>query len=181
VGVTEFDASLPAINEDTIDHHCFGCGNANPHGLRLRFRPLDDGRVWADFTPARNHEGYLGMTHGGILSTVLDEGMSWAVTYAGDLGVTARLAVTFRQPARIGETLRIIGGVTQRRSRTIETRGEVIALGTGTVLATAEGRFVRVSREQAASWRDQYGAHDEDTVFGQAANRNARGSGIARD
>jgi acyl-coenzyme A thioesterase PaaI-like protein len=171
--MTEFDSSLPAINEDTIDHHCFGCGNANPFGLRLRFRPLADGRVWAEFTPTRNHEGYLGMTHGGILATILDEGMSWAVTHAGDLGVTARLGIIFRQPAQVNGTLRVVAGITSRRSRTIETRGEVYAVASGALLASADARFVRVSAAQAAAWRKQYGVGDNASAFSRAANRNA--------
>jgi acyl-coenzyme A thioesterase PaaI-like protein len=172
--MNEFDPSDPAINEDTIDHYCFGCGNGNPAGLRLRFRPLADGRVWAEFVPLRQHEGYLGMTHGGILATILDEAMSWAVTNAGDLGVTARMTTTFRHPVRLGESLRVVGSIASRRSRTIETRAELFSVATGTLLAEAEGRFVRVSREQAAAWRDAYGVVDDESVFGQAAMRNAR-------
>lgn len=168
-----FDETIPAINEDTIDHNCFGCGDLNRNGLRLRFRPLPDGGVWASFTPAASHEGYMGMAHGGILSTVLDEAMSWAVTYHGDLGVTARLSLTFRMPARLNTDLRALAWVTARRARTIDTRAELRDADTGSLVAEAEGRFVRVSREQAGRWRDAYGTGIEGSVFGDAASRNA--------
>ncbi|MGH9173466.1 MAG: PaaI family thioesterase, partial [Vicinamibacterales bacterium] len=171
----QFDVTLPAINEDTIDHNCFGCGNQNLNGLRLRFRPLDGDGVWAAFTPSASHEGYLGLTHGGIISTVLDEAMSWAVTHTGDLGVTARMALTFRRPLRLGQETRVLAWVTGRRARTIDTRAELRDQATNDVLAAAEGRFVRVTREQAAAWREAYGTQIDETAFGAAARRNAEG------
>lgn len=170
---SRYGYSVDPINEDTIEHGCFGCGNGNPHGLRLRFRPLPDGGVWADFTPAREHEGYLGLTHGGILSTVADEAMSWAVTTAGDLGVTARMSLTFRQPAQLGDALRVEAWTTNRRSRTIDTRAEIRSRVTGELLTAAEGRFVRVSRAQAAAFRAGYGDAIDESAFGVAARRNA--------
>jgi acyl-coenzyme A thioesterase PaaI-like protein len=169
----QFDVTAPAINDDTIDHHCFGCGNQNPSGLRLRFRPLTDGGVWADFSPTRNHEGYMGMTHGGILSTILDEAMSWAVTHAGDLGVTARMTLTFRRPVHLGQQIRVLAWVTGGKARVIDTKAEVHDLETGGLLASAEGRFMRVRPEQAAAWRELYGDQIDDSAFGAAARRNA--------
>lgn len=167
-----YDVAVPAINADTVDHHCFGCGNANPHGLRLRFRPRADGGVWARYTPTRDQEGYLGMTHGGILATMLDEAMSWAITQAGDLGVTARMTLTFRQPARVGDELLLLAEAPTRRGRLLETRAEARRASDGTVVAAAEGRFVRVSKQQAAEWRAAYAA-DDDSAFARAAARNA--------
>ena len=171
--ISAYDVTLPVINDDSIDHHCFGCGNQNPAGLRLRFRPLSDGGVWAAFTPARDHEGYMGMTHGGILSTVLDEAMSWAVTHTGDLGVTARMSLTLRKPVRLGQDVRVLAWVVGRKARTIETRADILDATTGELLAQADARFVRVSREQAAAWRVAYGDQIDDSVFGDAARRNA--------
>lgn len=168
-----YDLSVSPINDDTIDHHCFGCGNKNPIGLRLRFRPLADGGVWAVFTPTADHEGYMGMTHGGILSTVLDEAMSWAVTNEGDLGVTARMSLAFRKPVALGQELRVLAWIVGRKARAIDTRAEVRDLQTDQVLAEADGRFMRVTPEQAAAWRASYGDQIDDSVFGVAARRNA--------
>ena len=168
-----FDASVPAINDDTIDHHCFGCGNQNPSGLRLRFRTMSDGGVWADFEPTRNHEGYMGMTHGGILSTVADEAMSWAVTHAGDLGVTARMSLAFRRPVRLGQGIRVLAWVVSRKARAIDTRAELRDVETSELLATAESRFMRVTPAQAAAWREAYGDQIDESAFGAAARRNA--------
>ncbi len=169
----EFDVSVAAINDDTIDHHCFGCGNLNPAGLRLRFRPLSSGGVWAAFTPTRAHEGYMGMTHGGILSTVLDEAMSWAVTHTGDLGVTARMTLTFKRPVRLGQEILATAEVVGMKARAVDARAEVRDRITGALLAAADGRFMRVTPDQAAAWREAYGDQIDNSSFGAAARRNA--------
>jgi uncharacterized protein (TIGR00369 family) len=169
----EFDLRSPVINDDVIEHHCFGCGSLNPMGLRLRFRAHGDDGVWADFTSTQAHEGYLGIAHGGILATILDEALSWAVTHTGDLGVTGRMSIAFRRPARIGSTLRVVGRVSTRQSRTVQAAAEIRDIETGLLIADAEARFVRVSKGQAAAWSEQYGSGIAGTAFGAAAEHNA--------
>jgi hypothetical protein len=65
------------------DHNCFGCGADNPWGLHLIFFAEPGGAVYSHWTPQVNHQGYDGMVHGGIISTVFDEVMAWSVTNAG--------------------------------------------------------------------------------------------------
>jgi acyl-coenzyme A thioesterase PaaI-like protein len=115
----------------------------------------------------------MGMTHGGILSTIADEAMSWAVTYAGDLGVTARMSLTFRRPVRLGQEIRVLAWVVGRKARAVDTRAEVRDRDTSELLATAEGRFMRVTPEQAQAWREAYGDQIDESAFGAAARRNA--------
>ena len=50
---------------------CFGCGLANPRGLRLQSYAADD-HVTAQFTPWPEHDNGLGFLNGGIIATVLD-------------------------------------------------------------------------------------------------------------
>ncbi|HUG15593.1 MAG TPA: PaaI family thioesterase [Thermomicrobiales bacterium] len=173
MGVIEFDPSAPIVNDGAVDHWCFGCGNLNESGLKLRFRAHAAHSVWAELTPSRAHEGYLGMTHGGILATMLDEAMSWAITHAGDIGVTTRMSLTFRQPARVGEPLRVVGEVARTRSRAIDARAVIRQIASGELVAEADARFMRVSREQAAEWRSAYGEQIEGSAFGDAVGRNA--------
>jgi uncharacterized protein (TIGR00369 family) len=144
----------------TIDHGCFGCGIQNEIGLRLAFYRTDDG-VTATFTPRAEHEGYTRMTHGGIVSTVLDEAMSWAVIDSGRLAVTARMSVDFRRPVPSGEALTINARVTRDRGRAVETRGEIRSAN-GEALASSTGLFVRVSEEQQREWESTYLLNSED-------------------
>lgn len=138
----------------TTDHGCFGCGERNPIGLQLAFYRTDEG-VRAEFTPRGEHEGYTRMVHGGILSTILDEAMSWAVIDSGRLAVTARMSVDFRKPVASEEALEISASVTRDRGRAVETHGE-IRNREGVVLASSTGLFIRVSQEQQREWEATY-------------------------
>ena len=150
-----FDHSAPIINRSAREHHCFGCGTSNDIGLQLAFRRSPAG-VWAELCPDRRYEGYVGMVHGGVLSAMLDEAMSWAITVDGDFAVTARLNTSFRQPARIGRLLRVEGRVVQVRKRLIDTAAFITDIEASEVVAAAEGRFMRVSAAQADAWRHEY-------------------------
>lgn len=141
------------------EHNCFGCGALNPHGLRLRFyeREHPDGGVWAPWTPSPTEEGYVGMVHGGIVSTVLDEVMAWACYRKQIWGVTGRLNVRFRKPVVVGMATRAEGWIVQRRGRVLELAAELRAVETGQLLADATATFMRVPESQAAEWQRRYG------------------------
>jgi len=136
------------------DHGCFGCGEQNPIGLRLKFHRVD-GAVQARFTPEKMHEGYVHMTHGGIVATLLDEAMSWAVIDRGQLAVTAKMDLHYRRPVPVGEPLVVIARVDRDRKRLLEASGELRSQ-TGELLATANGVFMRVSPEQQHAWKAIY-------------------------
>src|SRR5262245_2804851 len=59
---------------------CFGCGPANPKGLRLRGFP-GWARVIAEGTPSPEYEAYQGMLSGGIIGTLLDCHCNWAAAW----------------------------------------------------------------------------------------------------
>lgn len=139
------------------DHYCFGCGRLNPNGLRLQFFPLETGDgVWAPFIPAREQEGYMGMVHGGIITTVLDEAMAWSL-YRHDIwAVTGRMSLSFKRPVEVGVESRVVGRLINDRGRLLDVRGELIRTSDGALLAEAEAVFARVPASQAESWRDRY-------------------------
>ena len=137
------------------DHGCFGCGEQNPIGLRLQFHRIGD-EVQANFTPKKAHEGYAAMMHGGIVSTLLDEAMSWAVIDRGHLAVTAKMEIEFKRPVPVAEPLLVIGRVERDRRRLVEAAGELRS-ESGDLLATAHALFMRVSDEQQRAWEGIYG------------------------
>ena len=58
-------------------NHCFGCGPANPKGLRIR--SFEDGEgLAAEWTPEPHHEAFDGMLNGGIIGALLDCHSNWA-------------------------------------------------------------------------------------------------------
>lgn len=111
---------------------CFGCGPANPKGLRLRSFAAEGGTV-ADFTPWPEHDNGLGFLNGGIICTVLDcHSATPMVLEAERLGlvsgdaplpfVTAGLEVKYLRPAPLHETsqLRAIATSVTESSMTVE-------------------------------------------------------------
>ena len=83
----------PDAIEPRRQSSCFACGERNPHGLGLRFVTAIDGSVLANWRLRDLHEGFAGIIHGGIVSTVLDEAMSKAVAAGGEPGMTCRLEI----------------------------------------------------------------------------------------
>src|SRR5213594_4501641 len=139
-GARHLVARLSELGVD-FQHWCFACGQLNPGGLRLDFEVSRD-RAEARYTALQRHQGYDGLLHGGVVTALLDETMGWAIFHQGIWGVTARIAVAFRQPVKVGEELRVVGEVARMRSRAIETRGTVSRTSDGVVLAEADATFL---------------------------------------
>ena len=137
-------------------HHCFACGTLNTGGLGLTMH-VEPGRSWVETTLDRRFEGWEGMAHGGILCTILDEVMAWALVGADNWGVTARMSVEFRKPVEIGRAIRAEGWATETRKRIVDTAGRIVAADDGTVLAEATGRYVAASDARKRELRQAYG------------------------
>jgi uncharacterized protein (TIGR00369 family) len=120
---------------------CFACGQANPIGLRLRFR--DDGNgIRAEFTPGPQYQGYDGVLHGGIVAAALDDAMANLFHRRGRETVTARLEIRYRREAPIGRRLIVTARTTAERGRMF-TAEATLALPDGTRLAEARGTLMR--------------------------------------
>jgi uncharacterized protein (TIGR00369 family) len=138
------------------DHNCFGCGADNPWGLHLIFFAEPGGSVYSHWTPEVNHQGYDGMVHGGIISTVFDEVMAWAVTNAGIWAVTGRLSTTYRKPVEVGTPTIARAEISNVTSRTAEVTAAIRRESDNLLLAEATALFIRVSEKQAAAWQVKY-------------------------
>lgn len=103
------------------DMTCFGCGPANPKGLRLRSFPADGATV-AEFTPWPEHDNGLGFLNGGIICTVLDcHSATPMILEAAELGltepggilpyVTAGLEVHYLRPTPLAEPSQLSASV----------------------------------------------------------------------
>lgn len=128
---------------------CFVCGESNPLGLKLRFH-ADGDTVRTTFVPRAEHIGFKGVTHGGLLATVLDEVMVWACAVRTKrFAYCAEFTVRFLQPASPEVELTAIGRLVEnRRDRIFQAAGELVG-PSGTVLATATGKYLPLKAEQA--------------------------------
>jgi uncharacterized protein (TIGR00369 family) len=99
-------------------HNCFACGSLNTHGIQLELH-AGDGRCWTELELDRRFEGWEGIAHGGIVCTILDEVMAWALVDSDSWGVTARIQVEFKRPVPIGRLIRGEGRVVEMRRRVV--------------------------------------------------------------
>lgn len=137
-------------------HNCFACGSLNLHGLHLEIH-VETGRSWTTTTLDRAFEGWEGIAHGGIICTILDEVMAWALVGADNWGVTAKMEVSFRRPVPVGRMLHAEGSITRSRRRLVETTARLIDAETGDVLASASGLYVAADDERKRELRERYG------------------------
>ena len=121
---------------------CFACGINNPIGLKLKF-DFEGERYVTRFTPKKEHQGYTGITHGGIISTILDEAMAKLIYEKGHLAVTTELKIRLRKAVPIGEELTVSGWIVSEARRAIDCAAEA-RNPKGELVAEAEGRMVKV-------------------------------------
>ena len=122
------------------DRHCFVCGSENQNGLRLAFRFPDSKTCSATWVSEPRFQGYAGMVHGGILTSLLDEVMAHALIHQGLRIVTAGMSIRFQRPGPVGEALTFVARHSRSRRR-IHYAEATACLADGTVIATAEGRY----------------------------------------
>lgn len=125
------------------DGYCFACGDKNPHGLKMKFQiDREKQAIHTIFTVEPTYQGWDGVVHGGIISTLLDETMANLVYHLGFNAIAASLEVRFKQPAPILEPLLIQGEITEVHKKLVRAKASV-AKEDGTVLATGISSFVR--------------------------------------
>jgi uncharacterized protein (TIGR00369 family) len=137
-------------------HHCFACGELNEVGLHLRLN-LEPGRCWTELALPRRFEGWEGIIHGGILSTILDEVMAWSLVSHDNWGVTARMSVAFRKPVTVGQAIRAEGWITESRRRIQVTAGRIVDAESGVELAVAEATYVAATDVRKRELKERYG------------------------
>jgi acyl-coenzyme A thioesterase PaaI-like protein len=144
------------VRYELVPHNCFACGTLNTNGLGLLLH-LEPGRSWTELTLDERFQGWDGIAHGGITTTILDEVMAWALVAKDNWGLTARLSVEFRKPVAIGAPIRADGWVTTSRRRIVETAARIVDLTTGVELATATGVYVAADATRKQELQARYG------------------------
>ena len=142
-------------------HNCFACGELNEIGLHLKLN-LEPGRCRTELTMPRRVEGWEGIIHGGILCTILDEVMAWALVEQDSWGVTARMSVQFRRPVLVGQAIRAEGWVVDAKRRLQRAAGRIVDAESGLELASAEATYVAASDAKKRELKERYGVRDEE-------------------
>jgi acyl-coenzyme A thioesterase PaaI-like protein len=140
---------------EVAPHACFACGELNVHGLHLVLHVAEDA-CWTELTLLPDFQGWEGIAHGGIVATILDEVMGWALASADSWGYTARLSIEYRRPVPIGARIRGEGRVVEHRRRLLSTTARLLDPISGDVYATAEGLYVAAPLAQREELKARY-------------------------
>jgi len=132
---------------------CFGCGPANPQGLRIGSfpDPKNPDEVIAEWQGSLMHEAFPGMLNGGIIGALLDCHSNWTAAYhlmkkAGldqpPCTVTADFHVSLKRPTPSAEKVFL-------RARVVESSEDRATIEAtleagGKICATCKGNFVAV-------------------------------------
>ena len=129
-------------------YECFACGTANPIGLKLQFYRLGD-NICTEIDLGKYHVGWSNISHGGIISTILDEVMSWTVLYFKRIFfVTRRMEVKYIRPIFVGTQLTAEGSIVGcMEGKKIKVKGS-IRDNNGNLMARSTGEFVAILKEE---------------------------------
>lgn len=120
--------------------NCFVCGQKNPIGLHISFI-FQNGVCRGEFTPDENHVGFDGVTHGGIIFSVLDDVMANWLFLQKAHGLTAKCAIRYRTPLPVGQMIVVECRLKMHRGRLVQLASR--ALGDGdTLIAEADASFM---------------------------------------
>lgn len=128
------------------NNHCFVCGKNNPFGLHIPVKScIKDNTVTFTWVPGPNHQSYAGIVHGGILATLLDEAMGYAVMgeKISRRIVTLEYTLYYRHPTPVGLPLKVVATMGAQRHQVIMARGTILAPD-GTILVEATGKFYEI-------------------------------------
>jgi len=128
--------------EFKYDHHCFACGEQNPAGLKLKFTQEGE-KISTIFCPPKIYEGYPGVLHGGIISTVFDEVMSQCLWVLGEPAFTARLEIRFRRNIPVLKSAKFEAQIVRRKGLLVDLEAKAF-LEDGQLAAEAKGRFMLI-------------------------------------
>lgn len=122
------------------DHMCFACSPNNPIGLKLVFE--NEGDICrTSFVAGPEHQGWNGVMHGGLLTTILDEVMAQWLCSRDLPAMTAEMTTRFVNPVPIGAKLIIESRLVANKRRLFLLEASAI-LPDGAVAAKADAKFV---------------------------------------
>ena len=129
---------------------CFGCGDKNPQGLRIKSFPRD-GEVVCEFRPQPHHQAFPGTVSGGICGALLDCHSNWTAIWAviqrarlesAPAMVTSDFHVTLKRPTPLDAVLLLKAKAVDIQVDRVVVEATIEANGKDT--ATCRGTFVAV-------------------------------------
>ena len=132
-----------------VGYNCFGCCPDNPIGLHMEF--FEDGDdVISYWRPQDHYQGWVGVMHGGILSTICDEIAAWVVSRKlQTAGVTSRLEVNYRHPVNVTDSQLTVRAHIKEQRRNIVIISVTIANSRDEVCVESEVTYFALPKEKS--------------------------------
>lgn len=118
---------------------CIVCGLRNPIGWKLQFQ-TDGDAVLLRLHLSELLQGYAGVTHGGVVATLLDAAMTHCLFAKGIEAVTGDLNIRYRYPVPVNATVTVRAWMDLPCPPLYKMKSEIIL--NEKVLARANARFV---------------------------------------
>ncbi len=124
---------------------CFGCSKENPVGLQMTFKAGKE-IVVSDVKVPKHLCGWNNLVHGGVLTTILDEVMSWtAIHFLRKLVMTKNLKVTFLKSVLVEDCVKAIGRIKKKNNEKEVVMEGLILDQKGRECVKAEANFALLS------------------------------------
>ena len=121
-------------------NHCLMCGNTNPLSFGLTFQQHSDNSVSTRFRGNSGLQGYSGILHGGVLSSLLDTAMANCLLLLNIKAMTGELKIRFLQPVKYDSVLSIKAWLTASLPPLYHLKSEIHV--DGTLVCRASARFM---------------------------------------
>jgi len=134
---------------NSADHNCFGCSPQNPSGLQMKFFASHD-TVFSNVTIPDHLCGWSNIAHGGVITTILDEIMSWAALhFLKRITMTKSMEIEFIKPAYIHNPLKAEGKVLEITGKHDAVMEGILYNDNGAACARSTAKFAIFSPKVA--------------------------------
>jgi acyl-coenzyme A thioesterase PaaI-like protein len=125
------------------DRMCYVCGKKNRKGFRLDFTHSRKGRLTAEVTFRKEHQGYKNIVHGGMIAMLLDEIMVNLAWLDGIPAVTAEITVRLKKAVPVGQKVLLEGLLAKEEGRLLRMTATARD-PKGTLYASAEAKCLKM-------------------------------------
>lgn len=135
----EMQQSAMSNISDRVHPNCVVCSPTNVRGLQSEFVSGADGGITAPFTCDEALEGYPGVGHDGIVSSILDGAMGHCMFSRGQVAVKVEMTTRFRHPFVTNRQAIVTAHIKGLSHPLCVLEAEIVQ--DGKVQATAKGKF----------------------------------------
>ena len=148
--ITTIDKNrLTELENFDADRACFACGPDNPIGLQMKFYG-NEKTVFSWLKVPRQLCGWRSLLHGGVISTILDEVMSWTAHHMiRKLILTRSITIDFLHPLYVETEIRAEGWINHLNSEREAILEARLINATEKICAKAKGSFALLTPKVA--------------------------------